>query len=467
MINRLPLSLSLGLIGLMGYACTVTDKSSDPKASVAGGGSGGNPAHQGGMSGSIEPNAEAGAAGASEGGALGAGSAGASGESGAGGSAGCGALGEACCGSSCHGGLSCLGAGAGAVCSCASSLHSEYVIRTDGAVLAETETSQIAIVDATTSAPLAPVENIQDGQDHGCASLSDSHTAWCWRWRSTGNAQGQLGDGTTDTGPLFLATKVLKGANQPLTDVALVATGVSNTACAVLTDSTAYCWGDLAQVINGGATLNSGYAVRVTLDGTTPLTGVKQLVLGLAHACALVEGSTADEVWCWGYDRGNLGLGTATGNGNSQYPKKIVGLTHPTQLAIANGGPLYSTTCAVDGENVRCWGSNNNQGSVGVPSSTGTFVSPPALVTTSATGAGVLDGVVKLQSGTLGNAADFCVLRTDDSAWCWGSGYTPYAKPQIATHLVDLGWSGDPRFLTSDGLYHLGATTRALNCGKL
>ncbi|MEO8903846.1 MAG: hypothetical protein ABI488_16155 [Polyangiaceae bacterium] len=357
--------------------------------------------------------------------------------------------------------------GAGIVCSCASSLESEYVIRTDGAVLAETSNSQIAILDTTTSAPLAPVANLQGGQTHGCASLADSHTAWCWRSESAGNALGQLGNGTTDSGPLFRATKVLKGANQPLTDVAFVATGNSNTACAVLSDTTAYCWGDVAQVLNGGTTLNSGYALRVTLDGTTPLTGVKQMVLGLAHACALVEGSAADEVWCWGYDRGNLGLGTATGNGNSQYPKKIVGLTRPSQLAIANGGPLSSTTCARDGENVRCWGSNNNQGSVGVPSSTGTFVSPPALVTTSATGAGVLDGVVEIQSGTYGNAANFCGRRTDGTLWCWGTGYTPYASPYVVTNVVDLGWTGDPRFLTSDGLYHVGATTRELNCGQL
>ncbi|HYQ01686.1 MAG TPA: hypothetical protein VER96_23595 [Polyangiaceae bacterium] len=475
--NSLRFSLAIGLVGLLGYGCMKTDSQPEDHA-VAGGGAGGTAgggAHDGGASGSSEPDAagaggssdsSAGTAGVSDaGGAAGEAGSSAGGEAGSSGSN-CGELGQACCAASCHNGLVCLGSNS--VCSCASALSGAYVIRTDGALLAEASKSQVAVINVETSAPLSPVANVQDGYSHGCAAVADSHSAWCWAVLSDGNASGQLGNGSTsNSAPLFQATQVLKAANQPLTNVASIASGASDIACAVLNDGTVYCWGDVTQVLNGGTTLHSGYALRVTLDGTTPLTGVKQLVLGASHACALVEASAANEVWCWGYDRGNLGLGTATGNGNSQYPKKIAGLPNPTQIAIANGGPLYSTTCVQDGANVRCWGNNNNQGSVGVSSSTGTFVATPTLVTTSASGGGVLDEVVELQSGTHGNAADFCVRRSDRTVWCWGSGFTPYASPYLATDVAAIGWAGDPRFLTGDGVYHLGTTARELNCGKL
>src|SRR5204862_283030 len=76
-------------------------------------------------------------------------------------------------------------------------------------------------------------------------------------------------------------------------------------------------------------------------------------------ACALVQGTSAKEVWCWGYNAyGSLGTGDKL---IRKYPTKVLGLTAPTQVLM---GGATMTTCAIDAGNVRCWG-YNGYGSVG------------------------------------------------------------------------------------------------------
>jgi len=403
---------------------------------------------------------QAGEAGQGQAGQAGTGQAGGSGEGG-GAQADCGAVGQACCGASaCNGSLVCL---AGATCSCAKALSSDYVIRTDGKLLSESGAAQLPVLDADTGLPLANVRDVQDGELHGCATLVASGNAWCWRTASGGNSNGQLGNGTTGgTGQLYSATRVLKAANEPLADVASIATGYSYNACAVTTDGKLFCWGDLANIANNGTSLSSGYAVPITSDGSTPLSGVLAVALGRSHACAIVQGVAAKEVKCWGYDRGNIGLGGA----QVQFPTKIVGAINPEQLAITSVNGIYSTTCVRDGSNVRCWGYGSNQGSVGIPTVTGRSLATPTLVESSASTGSVLDGVVDIQAASSSNG-EFCALRTDHTMWCWGGHYQAYAKNYGVPNVAEVGYPGDPKYLTSDGVFHVASTPRVLNCGAL
>jgi hypothetical protein len=366
------------------------------------------------------------------------------------------------------------GEGGGA---CVAALYGSYVVRWDGKLLEETVTglsgSETTVLNASSGSPLGPVLNVQDGAAHGCAAIagnadaSGSGSAWCWRTATNGNASGQLGSGTTDTdGPLFHGTQVLTAANQPLTNVASVADGAGNTACAVTGEGKLYCWGDVTWLVyngNGGTTVPAAYAVPITTDGTTPLTNVLQAAVHFTFACALVSGPSSNEVWCWGFNNGNvqnLGVGD---NVNHQYPTRVVGPSNPTAISIADFNGLYGSTCVVDGANVRCWGETSAVGNV---SSNGTS---PALVELQ-DGTTPLGTVVDLKRGI----NDFCTLNSDSTVWCWGATYKGYASQYAATNVTLLGQAGGlggsgagPSFLTNDGVYHIGSGTRMLSCGPL
>jgi hypothetical protein len=358
---------------------------------------------------------------------------------------------------------------------CVAALHGSYVVRGDGKLLEETVNglsgSETAVLNSTTGLPLTPILDVQDGNVHGCAAVAgnggpSSGTAWCWRTAVNGNSSGQLGGGTTDTnGPVFHATQVLTAASQPLTGVVSVADGPSNSACAVTQDGKLYCWGDVTWALNGGATLSSPYALPVTTNGTTPLTHVLRAAVHNVFACAVVQGATANEVWCWGANNGNiqnLGTGDATSH---PYPVKVIGPIDPTAVRIADVNGAYGTTCVLDGTNVRCWGGTGATGNV---SSNGV---DPALVEQQ-DGTTPLGNVVDLERG-LGS---FCTLNGDATIWCWGGNYKAYASKYIsaldATLLGEAGGvggsgQGGPRFETSDAMYHVGTGTRMVACGAL
>jgi hypothetical protein len=401
-------------------------------------------------------------------------SAGGSGHAGSGGTAGsagaastCGELGQACCatGASCNADLACL---AQTSCSCVKKIGGFHLIRTDGAVLLENPgtAGETAVTDATTGMPLTNAVDIADGLYHGCAALADGGVA-CWRTSPYGNGTGQLGNGTVDPSTnttTFRATPVLTAANTPLTNVASMATAPNqktSSSCAITHDGVLNCWGDLTWIVNGGTQLRSGYAQPITTNGTAPLANVLQAVVANTGACAVVRGASTREVWCWGFNGGyELGQGDTQAR---QYPVKVLGLDDPSVVAMTpSDANSRKAVCAMDGVNIKCWGADDNYGSTGRGDTTVANVQTPTLVklqdkTTP------LDGVVDLRSGSYG----FCALRSNATLWCWGLNYQSYASNYGVTNIVAEADSATPRFLTGDGVYHMGATTRAPKCGSL
>ena len=116
---------------------------------------------------------------------------------------------------------------------------------------------------------------------------------------------------------------------------------------------------------------------------------------------------------------------------------------------------------------VRCWG-NDTEGQVGNGVGTVYPVLTPTLVTTD--GTTPLTGIVDIKGGGQLNAErDFiCALSADHNMYCWGAGYQ--ANPSlVASNVVALGVmdTGVPRYLTSDGVYHIGQVTRVPSCAPL
>jgi hypothetical protein len=356
---------------------------------------------------------------------------------------------------------------------CVSAVHGRYVLRTDGKVLRQ---DGLTAIRDSAAAPLANATSVCDGSAHGCAVLADG-TVSCWPTTASGNDSGQLGNGTITAGTLNRASQVLVAIGEPLTQATSVAQAPvdyyaqTTASCAVAQTGKLYCWGDLTWIVNGGKALSSGYAQAITTDGLHALTGVLQAALSENSACAVVQGPSSNEVWCWGQNNySNLGLGDTT---LRQYPTKVLGLTNPTKVTISahgNGG-YRATTCALDGGGVRCWGWDGTEGETGTNNSgTAGIVIVPTLVTTFS---GVpLDGIVDLEGGGdedgYLNGHPTCALRNDKSLWCWGASYKIYAANYGITNVASVGYATrNPRFLTTDGVYHNGMTSISVKCDVL
>ena len=354
----------------------------------------------------------------------------------------------------------------GATCSgCAASLFGRYVVRCDGAPLFQTTNGQEPILELESGDVLVDVESVHDGLRHGCARLGTAETAWCWRINGNdSNFRGQLGNGTLEPdGPTYRATQVLT-ADGPLGDVAAISYAELNgvveagATCAATTTGELHCWGDLTHLKNNQVQLYSPYAVPIlTDDGVTPLSGVVQVAVNVRYACAVVAGKETNQLWCWGENtRGQLGQGDLTFR---RYPTLVNGVDNPTK-AVTQGYGVFASTCAIDDSRVRCWGANH-VGQTGNNS----LVNPtlaPSLVQDMA--GAPLDDVVDLHGGF----SQFCALRSDRTIWCWGQAYDRYAAPYATPDVALLGGTqSGPRYLTTDGVYHVGNTSRDPNCGEL
>jgi alpha-tubulin suppressor-like RCC1 family protein len=123
---------------------------------------------------------------------------------------------------------------------------------------------------------------------------------------------------------------------------------------------------------------------------------------GHDHACAIsaANGSTANSLWCWGYN-----LTGQLGDGTHQERWQPVRVGTKTDWTSTSAG--FTHTCGVraDGQ-AWCWG-DNGWGEVG--DGTGVDRSVPVKVDAPA-------GWVQIDT----HFGVTCGLRSDHSGWCWG-----------------------------------------------
>ena len=236
---------------------------------------------------------------------------------------------------------------AGAV-SAAARGHHVCLLTRSGAVRCWGSNDSGEIGDGTTDSTCQPqdvaglssgVAAIGAGVDHSCAVMEDGSVR-CWG----GNAQGQLGDGTTES--RLTPVQVIG-----ISDAIAVAAGGEFT-CALIRRDGVMCWGAGGRLGDGSDQLSPS-PVNVAGLGS----GVSAISAGTSHACAL---TTTGGVMCWG-DWGSGGLGVSETWVSGVTPTHVVGLTSGV-VAIAAGG---SHTCAIlAGGGMRCWGGNAD-GNVG------------------------------------------------------------------------------------------------------
>lgn len=172
--------------------------------------------------------------------------------------------------------------------------------------------------------------HVAPGYAHGCVSLGDGGVN-CWGW----NDVGQLGDGTSVPHPLPAPVQTFDAPIRALT-------AGRDQACVVNVSGEAWCWGDFGW---------TGSYVPAPIPG---LEEVDALAAGLDHICAR---TTTGAAYCWGRGSfGQLGDGLSIG---SVVPVPVFGLgTGVRQIVVG-----WNHSCALtDDGAVRCWGSNESGG---------------------------------------------------------------------------------------------------------
>jgi alpha-tubulin suppressor-like RCC1 family protein len=174
---------------------------------------------------------------------------------------------------------------------------------------------------------------------HHSIALSRDGTVWTWG----NNAQGQLGDGSTENSSVPVRV-------EGLADVIAIAGGYTHT-LVLKKDGTVWAWGNNTFGQLGDGTKRNS-AVPVQVKG---LTNVSAVSGGGCHSAALKRDGT---VWTWGNNEyGQLGNGTVA---DSAVPVHVEGVARVT--AVAAGG--YHTVVFRNDNTVWTWG-NNSFGQLG------------------------------------------------------------------------------------------------------
>ncbi len=247
-------------------------------------------------------------------------------------------------------------------------------------------TLSVTPASSTVTDSLAPeaVSGIEEatavtvGIQFECALLSSGHID-CWG----DGAQGQLGDGTTESSSTPVAVSGIS--------TAVAITAGREYACALLSGGSVECW---------------GYPPNSTSIETTPqpVSGISSATAiadaGYAHTCAVIS---SGEDYCWGYnENGQLG------DGNYEYsytPVKVQGLS---AAATQPGGSVVSSCALLSGGSVECWGAGEN-GELG-DGTTKASLTPV--------------GVSGISTATEITGGEYtgCAVLSSGAIECWGAG---------------------------------------------
>jgi alpha-tubulin suppressor-like RCC1 family protein len=200
------------------------------------------------------------------------------------------------------------------------------------------------------------VLSVAVGRAHACAianTTSSLKDVLCWGANDRGQAGRPASDPVLTPAPLGLGSKG--------TIISVAAGG--DDSCALFHDGTIVCWGAGANGQLGPSSPNTDSAapVQVPIASQAKATAI---AVGAQHSCALLEDTS---VWCWGDDSvSQLGAGQATSY--SPTPLRVQkqaghNLSEVTKLAA--GGQTTCVTLRND-RGVWCWGAND-QGQAGQP----------------------------------------------------------------------------------------------------
>ena len=283
-----------------------------------------------------------------------------------------------------------------------------------------------SLATAAAGATSTRQSSVAVGQAHRCA-LSTTGVVKCWGL----NGGGQVGNG--DRTGTNVANPVTV-----LTDAAAITTGDNHT-CAVMKDATVKCWGqnDAGEVGDGTRTNAFAPTTVKGVGGTGILNGVRTVVAGGDHTCALMKNKS---VKCWGQNNdGVLGNGTIK---NALVPVSVTTLTRVTTLTLS-----AQVACASLQEGaVKCWGYTGD-GELGIPGNGPQSCEFGEFAHSCSRKARTVKGVANATAVSAGQN-HVCALLKTAQVECWGNNsVTPVlvrgltGVKQISTN----GYSGDDK----------------------
>jgi alpha-tubulin suppressor-like RCC1 family protein len=239
-----------------------------------------------------------------------------------------------------------------------------------------TQTTPAFVLDTTGTGHLTGVSDITLGSKHTCAIKNGG--VFCWGDNAYGMiGDGTVVDKKIPTATIGMTVNVVDiAASLAYYNDGTTTTWRSNT-CVVKADGTVWCWGRCGEKQCGYSATpasNLSSPVQVLLDNNKdgvsdgPLTGATEVSMGALMGCAIMSDSTAR---CWGTNLGgSLGDATAISR-NFGVPVAGVGgtgtLTNIKGISITgqyNNGSNVSAIAILNDGNAVGWGSNN-RGQIG------------------------------------------------------------------------------------------------------
>lgn len=249
---------------------------------------------------------------------------------------------------------------------------------------------------AAASTPLS-FTKVSVGTSHVCAIVSGGEV-YCWGL----NADGELGDGTTQNRPH--PVKVLGLTGLTVTDVI----AGNNHTCVRFFTNGMRCWGagtngQLGVSVSPAAT----YSLPVSVSGLS--SGIGEIDAGGSGTCAEISGAA----YCWGSNlTGQMGNGTL--GGTVYVPAQVSGLSSGiSSISIGVLSACALTSNALNGDSIDCWG-YNNYGQVGGGFTSTSGISLPVAVNG-------LGAFASLNTVNVGDSYA-CTLYSGGSVKCWGRG---------------------------------------------
>lgn len=226
-------------------------------------------------------------------------------------------------------------------------------------------------------------KQITVGAEHSCIISSPTSEVFCWGL----NSDGQIGNEQNDI-----------DSKTPFKIPGLIAQTISSGYfhnCALLLDQSIQCWGANSNGQLGKGTSSYFSGTPTAISSTLKF---KNLSAGFAHTCAI---SSADELYCWGYNKyGQLGSGS-TNNANT--PQRVLGLSKV--LAVSAG---FGHTCAILADNsISCWG-HNQFGQLGIDQNANDIKTPSPVPNFKA---------ASIYTGEFHT----CAVQLDNKVFCWGA----------------------------------------------
>lgn len=270
------------------------------------------------------------------------------------------------------------------------------------------------------------------GHNTACVVL-DNGNARCWGVNNVG--QTGIGINQTPIGrdetPDTFPTVDLGGQR-----VLEIATQEGHS-CALLFDKSVQCWGSGDYIGVPGAPSRVGDSEPPSSIDPVQLGGtVEAIALGNFHSCAIL---TSGAVRCWGdASSGQMGLGNQNAIGDDEDPASVGPVPlGPGRTAQKIDAGRFHTCALLDNSSIRCWGKRQAIPGQAETIGDGEPASSGPLLTTADFGG---SKPVALSAGEDAT----CALTEAGDIWCWGQGEpsrwsTGSNTNNLVPALVDLG----------------------------